>query len=140
MSSAEDLQHQGVAVRGRHVSAVGHVGRVGDAGLRRGNARHHADAACLRRPAHLLPPADQGGGGPRLRPVDPAQRHPRRCGRERHRVRRRREEAGCPRPRREGALLQVWRVQAARPVAPHGVTLEERRHLLVLDMVVCVRQ
>ena len=33
------------------------------------------------------------------------------------------------RPRREGALLQVWRVQAARPVAPHGVALEERRHL-----------
>jgi len=99
MSSAEDLQHRGVAVRGRHVRTVG---RVGDAGLRRGNARHHADAACLRRPAHLLPPADQGGGGPRLRPVDPAQRQPRRRGRERHRVRRRREEVGCPRPGQGG--------------------------------------
>ena len=47
MSSAEDLQHRGLAVRGQHVRAVGHVGRVGDVGLPRGNACNDADATHL---------------------------------------------------------------------------------------------
>jgi hypothetical protein len=129
---SEGVQLRGVAVRGRRVRAVWHVGRVGDADLRRGGASgDDADAARLRRPAHLLPRADQGGGGLRLRPLGPTQRGARRRRRERHRVRGRREEAGRPRTRREGALLQVRRVQAVvpPPVAPHGVTLEERRRL-----------